>query len=105
MLDVQHAGRCPADCVLCELSHTQPAEVCRCIRQRSESCCSWQLSAQGRGQHQVVWVEVAVHAHVGAAWGQVADDAPWAGPEVGKGVLCIDAALYCVPLRQQLGVS
>ena len=54
------------------------------------------------GTCQVVGVQVAVHAHMGATRGQVADDSPRAGPEVGKGVLCIDAALDGVPLQAAL---
>ena len=36
---------------------------------------------------------------MGAAWGQVANDAPRTWPEVGKGVLRIDAALNGVALH------
>ena len=51
------------------------------------------------GIYQVVWVEVAVHAHMGPARGQVPHDTPWAGPEVGERILCIDAALNGMPLH------
>ena len=52
--------------------------------------------------YQVVGVQMAVHAYVGSAWWEVANHTARAGPEVGKGVLCIDAALDGMPLQAGL---
>mmetsp|Transcript_17481 Transcript_17481/g.52412 ORF Transcript_17481/g.52412 Transcript_17481/m.52412 type:complete len:444 (+) Transcript_17481:350-1681(+) len=51
------------------------------------------------GWHQVLRVQMAVHAHVGPPRRQVAGDPPWAGTEVLEGILRVDAALDGMPLQ------
>ena len=72
------------------------------------SCCSkpdggreGKEGKAGRGADQVVWVHVAVHAHVGTARSQVAHHSAGAWPEVLERVLCIDSALNGVSLQDQ----
>jgi hypothetical protein len=48
---------------------------------------------------------VAVHAHVGAAWGQVGGHAAGPGAEVLEGLLGVDAALDGVALQESFAGS
>lgn len=49
---------------------------------------------------QVIWVHVAVHAHIGPTRSQVANHTARTRPEVLEWVLGIDSALNCMALRR-----
>lgn len=49
---------------------------------------------------QVIWVHVAVHAHIGPTRGQVANHTARTWPEILEWVLSIDSALNCMALQR-----